>query len=204
MEVLQALSYPVLGQCTSPQNQLLTLLSYLHIAFQPFFFNAIYMYFIPKGVRQRIQPFVYAFCFAIAIVMLVRVYPFEWASQCQLGYALCGTQFCSAAGSWHLAWTLPLNDLLPFLPAYALAVFILPLLYGSWRAVAFSFIAGPVLAYLTTANVNEQPAVWCLFSVALLVLVLFTKLRDKLVVKEFFLWPKKWIKGHQSKPSIHD
>src|SRR3989344_6686693 len=70
MEVLQALSYPVLNECALPQNQLLTFLSYLHIVFQPFFFNALYMYFIPKGVRQRIQPFVYAFCFMIAVVML--------------------------------------------------------------------------------------------------------------------------------------
>ena len=204
MELLQALSYPVIDNCSSTQNQMLTLLSYFHIAFQPFFFNAIYMYFIPKGVRHRIQPFVYAFCFAVVIIMLTRIYPIDGITQCQLGSTLCGPQLCSVSGTWHLAWSLPLNNALPYVPAYALAVFVLPLLYGSWKAVIFGVLSGPVLAYLTTSNVNEQPAVWCLFSVALLIIVVFTKLRDMLHVHTFIWWPKSWTHGHQPKPSIHE
>ncbi|MEN9390489.1 MAG: hypothetical protein RLZZ283_589 [Candidatus Parcubacteria bacterium] len=194
MEVLQALSYPVINNCTSTQNQLLTLLSYFHIAFQPFFFNALYMYFIPKGVRQRILPWVYAFCFAMAVIMLVRVYPIDGIAQCQVGSYLCGSELCTLTGSWHLAWSVPLNDALPYVPAYALAVFILPLLYGSWKGVIFSVVTGPILSFLTTSNVNEQPAVWCLFSVAFLFLIFFTRLRDYLHVRSFFWWPKSWTR----------
>ena len=199
MELLQALSYPVIGQCFSQQNQILTFLSYIHIALQPFFMNAIFLYFIPKGVRCRIMLPVFTLCFAAAVVMLVRVYPFAWTQMCQIGEMLCGTQMCSVKGTWHIAWSMPLNNILPHVYAYAWTVFLLPLLYGSWRAVLFATISGPFLAYLTTRDVNEQPAVWCFFSVALLLIVVFTRISDKLQVKSFFWWPKSWLSEHDTR-----
>ncbi|MEK7530903.1 MAG: DUF5765 domain-containing protein [Patescibacteria group bacterium] len=192
MEILQTLSYPVIDNCTSSQNQMLTLLSYFHIAFQPFFFNALYMYFIPKGVRQRILPWVFVFCFALAVIMLVRIYPIDGLAQCQAGSYLCGRELCTFTGSWHLAWSVPLNDALPYVPAFALGVFVLPLLYGSWKGVMFTVITGPILSFLTTSNPNEQPAIWCLFSIAFLFILLFTKLRNLMHVRSFFWWPKSW------------
>ena len=35
------------------------------------------------------------------------------------------------------------------------------------RCCSFSWVAGPWLASLTTSNINEWPAVWCLFSIGL-------------------------------------
>jgi hypothetical protein len=195
MELLQALSYPVIGNCMSSQNQLLTLLSYIHIAFQPFFVNAIFLYFIPKEVRQRVIVPVFIFCAAAALVMLVRLYPFPWAGMCEMGQILCGPQMCSVWGSWHIAWSLPLNDLLPHTYAYALAAFVLPLVYGSWRAVLFAVVTGPFLAYLSTSNVNEQPAIWCLFSVALVIVTVFTPLKNALKTKSYFTWRFLGIKN---------
>ena len=54
-------------------------------------------------------------------------------------------------------------------PTYALAIFVLPLFYGAWRFVIFHAIFGPVLVSLLTDDPNEMPAVWCLFSVAIVV-----------------------------------
>ena len=43
MEFLQATGYAVIDQCGDPANRTITLLSYLHIAFQPLFVNAFAM-----------------------------------------------------------------------------------------------------------------------------------------------------------------
>ncbi len=82
MELLQAYTYTVIDQCFNPRNQIATFLGYMHIAFQPFFVNAVSMYFIPKALRQRIAPSVYILCFAAATIFMMRIYPFSWASFC--------------------------------------------------------------------------------------------------------------------------
>jgi hypothetical protein len=186
------------------------LLGYLHIAFQPFFINAISLYFIPQTVRERIQIPVYIICFVSAIVMLIQVYPFDWAGICETGRPLCGNRLCSVSGEWHIAWELPTNGLgnffhrlhLPFsgiegiqsgYPTYIFAGLLLPLLYGSWRISLYHYALGPVLASLTTSNNNEWPAVWCLLSIGFLLIVLKTPVRRWLPVNNWFWWPRSWL-----------
>jgi hypothetical protein len=197
MELLQAYTYSVIDSCGVTGNQVATLLGYLHITFQPFFINMMGMYFIPTEVRRKIQPWVYSICFAFAILMLVRLYPFPGVPMCKLGTMLCGTPLCSVSGNWHIAWNIPYNDLFGNIPLYALVGLVLPVIYGSWRASIYSFTAGPVLAYLLTNNVNEQPAVWCLLSIGLLLIVVKTRVRDILHVKKWFLWPRAWYRESQ-------
>ena len=48
MELLQAYTYTVIDECHNPNNQVATFLGYMHIAFQPFFVNAVAMHPIPK------------------------------------------------------------------------------------------------------------------------------------------------------------
>jgi hypothetical protein len=194
MEALQAFTYTVVGQCELPSNQIATLLGYLHIAFQPFFVNAVSMHFIPAERRQWIQPYVYALCFVSCIFMLIQLYPFAWAGQCDPGNALCGTRLCSVRGNWHIAWELPVNgicngapEFFHGFPTYILASFVLPLLYGSWRLTTFNYLMGPFLAQLTTDNPNEWPAVWCLFSIAFLLIVMKSPLRRFMYVRA---WPR--------------
>ena len=192
MEVLQAISYTVINQCDNPLNQVLTLLGYLHITFQPFFINACALYFMPRDVALRIAPWVYFLCFAGALSMLLQLYPFEWAGSCDIGRPLCGRNLCTLRGQWHLAWYVPLNGFGNSLKAYSLfgngfvgysaTAFILPLLYGSWRNIVFLYLAGPLLASLTTASPNEFPAVWCLFSIALCLAMIKSPLRRYLHV----------------------
>jgi hypothetical protein len=50
--------------------------------------------------------------------------------------------------------------------------FFVPLLYGAWRFTLFHAIFGPLLAARLTDNVNEVPAVWCLFSLGLVLMAL--------------------------------
>ena len=203
MEALQAVSYSVLDQCDSPLNQMMTLFGYLHIAFQPFFINSVALYFMPKDAARKVAPITYAACFVGAIAMLVQLYPFNWAGHCQVGRPLCGEFLCTVHGEWHLAWLVPTNGIgnsmadnaylgRGFL-SYPLTAFLLPALIGSWRFTLFSYVAGPFVASLTTNNINEWPAVWCLFSIGLVLAIIKTPLRHHLHVGEpWWVMVGKW------------
>ncbi len=200
MELLQAFTYSVIDECSLPSNQIATLLGYLHISFQPFFINALSLYFIPRDLARRIAPVVYSFCFFSTIFMLIQVYPFEWAGSCNVDRTLCGSDICSFSGNWHIAWKLPLNGIgniftyaLTYgLPTYLVAAFIIPLLYGSWRVTLYHYLVGPALSHLLTDNINEWPAIWCLLSIGILLLVIKTPLRRLMFVNSWWLWPKSF------------
>lgn len=201
MEALQAYTYGVIDDCGSPSNQIATLLGYLHITFQPFFINYISLYFIPRVVRIRIEPLVYTACFISSVILLIQLYPFSWAGICDPLRPLCGPSLCSISGNWHIAWEVPTSGIgnywvnagIPLLShgylAYVFAGFFLPILYGSWRLTLYHYLMGPLLAGLTTDNINEWPAVWCLFSIGLLLIVVKTPIRKILFVKKWMFWP---------------
>lgn len=207
MEALQAFTYSVINQCSLPSNQIATILGYLHIAFQPFFINAISMYFLPEGVTRKIQGWVYSACFVSAIFMLVQLYPFDWAGHCEPGRALCSAaRLCSIDGNWHIAWDVPSNGIgnwsyahgLTGYFSYSFVAFILPLIYGSWRFTLYHFIMGPFMARMLTNNLNEAPAVWCLLSIGFLLIVIKTPVRGILFVKK---WPTWRLFGERGAPA---
>ncbi|QSB03142.1 hypothetical protein JWZ98_09520 [Methylomonas sp. EFPC1] len=199
MELLQAYTYSVIDQCLNPNNQIATFLGYMHIAFQPFFVNAVSMHFIPEPSRKRIAPFVYILCFAAATVFMMRIYPFQWSSFCFDHYyqflpgthlkflmPFCGTEICSTSGQWHIAWAIPASGSIQMANSYVYAAFLMPLLYGSWKLVLYHFTTGPLLAYLTTNDMNEWAAVWCLYSIGLLLLLIKTPIRQYLYVTNWY------------------
>lgn len=201
MEVLQAYTYTVIDDCHNPANQIATLLGYIHIAFQPFFGNALFMHFIPAEVRRKVQIPVYILCAISALFMLIQLYPFPWAHLCQVGKILCSQQLCSVHGQWHIAWDVPYNSLgdfdykIPVLDAgfytYTITMFALPVLYGSWRMTIYHILLGPLPARLLTHNLNEFAAVWCLVSIGFLLIVVKTPIRKILYVNAWPLWPRR-------------
>lgn len=199
MELLQAYTYTVIDECQNPSNQGATFLAYMHIAFQPFFVNAVAMHFIPKNIRERIKSTVYLLCFTAAVFLMMRIYPFEWVSLCyEKSYhflfmpdiiftmPFCGEQICSTSGNWHIAWEIPASGNYAMASSYMYATFLLPLFYGSWRIVIYHLICGPLLSYLTTSDMNEWAAVWCLYSIGLVFLVIKTPIRQYLYVKSWY------------------
>jgi hypothetical protein len=185
MEGLQLGGYATLGLCGTPANEAVTFLSILHIAFQPFVINAFAMALIGGHVSARVQALVFTLCALSSAVILMQLHPFEWAGACQPGETLCGPTLCTVPGDWHIAWDVPYNGLLVPIdrwlgwgfPTYVIAAFGLPLLYGAWRFVVLHALTGPTLAGLLTSNPNEVPAIWCLFSIMILLLSLFPALR---------------------------
>lgn len=202
MEALQATGYLVVDECGSSINQSITLLSYLHIVFQPFVINAFAMELVPRPVQARVRRAVYLMCSISAAVMLMQLYPFVWAGNCRLGDALCGQTLCLVSGEWHIAWNIPYNNILGSLdqmlganfafPTYLATVFVLPILYGAWRFAALHLATGPIFSALLTSNPNEWPAVWCLFSIGILLMGLSTWIRGHFETKNWWLWPRSW------------
>lgn len=211
MEMLQAVTYVFIDECNSPWNHVLTHLGYIHIAFQPFFANMAAMYFVPEPVKKRIRKPVYTLCAIAAVVILVKMVPAAPLGMCNVGTeGFCGQTACSLSGAWHIAWQLPLNGLLSeslqllfgfkyglHAFVYILAVFIMPIVYGSWRIVALHFFMGPLVSDLTTSDPNEFIAVWCLFSIALCLAVIKSPARRYLHVESWIFYgtarTRDWI-----------
>ena len=189
MEALQVAGYLVIDQCGTPANQTVTLLSVLHIVFQPLVINAFAMALVARSVPVAMQVAVYTLCALSAVVMLLQLYPFAWAGACVPGANLCAERLCTVSGDWHLAWDVPYNGLLAWIdwpvigmwgfPTYILTAFLLPLAYGAWRFAGFHFLVGPVLAGTLTSNPNEVPAIWCLFSILIILIALSPAIRRR-------------------------
>jgi hypothetical protein len=187
MEMLQAAGYAVVDQCGTPANRTITILSYLHIAAQPLFVNAFAMAIVPTMPGARLRRWVYVLAGAASVFLVLRLLPLEAVGGCAPGEILCGTDWCLRSGEWHIAWEVPLNGLpsylgIPFqFPAYLTAVFLLPLVYGAWRFVAFHALAGPIVALLSTRDPNEMPAIWCFFSIGILAISLSPFIRQRVM-----------------------
>ena len=187
MEALQATGYAVIDECGTPANRTITVLSYLHIALQPIFINAFAMAIAPSELTTRMRAWVWVAAGLASGLLLLRLAPLDSLGRCLPGDVLCGVDWCLRSGNWHIAWEVPLNGGLAALgipgqfPAYILAVFALPLLYGAWRFVLFHLAVGPILATLLTDDPNEMPAVWCLFSIGIIVISLSPFVRHRVL-----------------------
>jgi len=182
MELLQAVSYLWIGRCGLSGNILLTNLGFFHIAFQIPVASAFMLSYASKRVRKQWTKPVMLASFIGTFILLVKLFapmlwtvPKEW--MCKAGDALCGEKACSYLGNWHLAWRLPLLGFDPSNLVYFIPVFIFPLFYGGWRISLFHFIFGPLLAVSLTTDRNEAPAIWCLFSIVILISIFFTPLK---------------------------
>ncbi|MBT8408359.1 MAG: hypothetical protein KJN93_01895 [Alphaproteobacteria bacterium] len=188
MEALQVAGYATLDACGTPANKAVTWLAYLHIVFQPFIINAFAMELVAEPVRQRVRRAVFALCGVSVAIMLLQIAPLDWAGACRPGSSLCGETVCTRSGERHLAWDIPYNGLFvplhgmlgywPPFPSYVITIFGLPLVYGAWRFTLFHMLAGPLLATAMTSDPNEMPAIWCLFSVGIVLIALVPPIRS--------------------------
>lgn len=185
MEGLQAVGYGVVDQCTSPANRTLTWLSYLHIAIQPILINAFAMAIAPRDLSDRYKKTIYAIAVFCSAILMLQTVPIAAFGPCRPGSPLCDVVTCLFSGDWHIGWHLPLNGLfnswsgIPLMsfPSYFFAVFVLPLVYGAWRLTLFHLLAGPVAAMMLTSNPSEMPAIWCLFSIGIILIALSPPIR---------------------------
>ncbi|NNK78118.1 MAG: hypothetical protein HKP40_05335 [Litoreibacter sp.] len=202
MEALQLSGYMVLDQCGTRANRSVTLLSYLHIVLQPLFLNAFALELVPPEVKRKARAWAYGVAALSGLVMVAQILPVEAYGTCRPGGPLCGASLCTVSGEWHIAWHIPYNGLvLPFedwlgyhpgFPSYTLAVFLVPLLYGAWRFVLFHALAGPILAGFLTQDPNEMPAIWCLFSIGILLIGMSSFIRRQVSTTSWWGRPVQW------------
>jgi hypothetical protein len=181
MEGLQVRGYAVIDRRDAPANQTGMLLLVLHIVAQPIVINAFAMALVARPVGLAMRALLFGLCAASSVLMLLQLYPFASAGSCLPGSHLCAERLCTVSGDWHPAWDVPYNGLLAGIPwpdwiamlgfpSSIFAAFALPLLYGAWRLVLFHLLAGPILAGALTGNPNEVPAIWCLFSIGIILI----------------------------------
>ncbi len=179
MELLQAFTYIVIDRCDLPLNALLTFLGMAHIIVQPIFINMVSMHFIPSARKLKIQKIVYSLCVLGILVNTLRILPLDIAGACEIGREpLCSDRWCSVSGSWHIAWEVKANGWKWAGLGYFIPAFLLPIFYGARRFTTYHILIGPVLAWSTTKDLNEWPAVWCLLSIGLLLIAFKTPLRS--------------------------
>lgn len=186
MELLQALSYIWIGQCDVSANEVLTRMSFLHIAFQPTVLGAFMLSFLPKKKRQKWLKPTMGVAIGITTLFLIKlIAPMIWQIpeefMCRIGDSMCGRDICTYSGNWHQAWRLPLLGYIPMI-LYGIPVFIIPIFYGSWRASLYHFTLGPLLAHSLTTDPNEWPAIWCLFSIVLASTIFLKPVRKHLKI----------------------
>lgn len=209
IEFLQTLQYIDIDQCSSRLNQTATYLTWVNISAQPLVLNYLFLYFIDDGVRKRIQVPVLSIAAVCSLLNLAFALPLPGTAPCEGGFT-CADQFCAYSGEYHLGWLFGLNDF--YLPSesfrsefsflgpllnrsdvvYYFPVMILPLLYGSWKAVLFVILTGPAVFSFFIDDRSEALAVWCLFAVPLFLVAVYKPSRQIFFVKRWPFWPKQW------------
>jgi len=171
METLQAFQYTVINQCDNPFNKVLTVLGFLHLAFQPFFTNLYLGAFMNKA-QKRYHPLILALCLFCGVLLSNRLWKTWGDIPCADNIEpMCGPVTCSFKGDVHVAWQMPMqhSDQDYFTPGFQLHffMFFLPTYaLGMWPYTIFLLASGPFLGRVMTSHQDEIPSIWCFFSIA--------------------------------------
>ena len=184
MELLQVFQYIWIDQCDSIINKILTVVGFAHICLQPYFTHLLSVSVV-KSRRVLVQfQAVRKLCLIGGGLMFLRFLT-HWqqltppTEACPSYEWLRGDTLCTYSGRYHLAWSVPLNDPTYFTTGIGIHSFLMfapffviprPMM---WAQGLLLFFTGPVLAAIITPNLQEQASVWCFFSIAQLVFMLF-------------------------------
>lgn len=174
MEILQFFQYDVINQCDREYNKFLTYLGYLHICFQPLFFN-LWLFAFTKKPNFT---FIYLSFFA-GLLLLSRIFYVEENELCdENNEPLCGKKTCSFSGEKHIAWNIRLRS--PgkywFTPSIGLHFFmwVIPVLtIVQLKPVLAMILSGPYMGILLTKNIHEKPAIWCYTEIVQMLITYF-------------------------------
>ena len=173
MEILQYFQYQVIDECHNPTNRFLTDVAYIHICFQPLFFN-LWLFAFTKN-----PPFLFLYMSFLAGLLLISRLFFvkdDNSNLCDTKHEpLCGKLTCSFSGEKHIAWNIRLRNTDYITPSIFLHFFMwtIPILtLFQIKPVIALILTGPYLAYVTN-NIHEQPAIWCYTAIAQVILTYF-------------------------------
>ena len=105
MEIIQYFQYKVINQCNNDYNKFLTILGYIHICFQPLFFNLWLFAFVKKPNFIFIK-----MSFIAGLLLISRLFFVKDHELCDThNEPLCGKQTCAFSGNKHIAWNVRLR-----------------------------------------------------------------------------------------------
>ena len=173
MEIIQYFQYKVIDKCDNKYNKLLTKIGYIHICFQPLFFNLWLFTFVKKPNFS----FIYI-SFLAGLLLMSRLFFVSDDELCDTNNEpLCGKKTCSFSGNKHIAWNLRLRA--PgkywFTPSIGLHFFMwtIPVLtLLELKPILALLLTGPYLGIFITNNIHEQPAIWCYTFIAQIIITL--------------------------------
>lgn len=174
MELIQYFQYKVIDQCDNDYNKLLTKIGYLHICFQPLFFNLWLFAFIKK------PNFIFIYMSFIAGILLAsRMFFVKDKELCDTNNEpLCGPKTCAFSGKRHIAWNLRLRApgskwLTPSIGLHFFMWAIPSLVIFQIKPILALLLTGPYLGIIITNNIHEQPAIWCYTFISQILLTYF-------------------------------
>jgi hypothetical protein len=160
MEIIQYFQYKVIDRCGNKYNRYLTILGYIHICFQPLFFNLWLFAFTVKPIVQYLY-----MSFFGGLLLASRLFYATNKNLCDpRNEPLCGKQTCAVSGERHIAWNLRLRATDWVTPSISLHFFlwIFPALsMFQLKPLLAVLLSGPYFGYLLTNNIHERPAIWC-------------------------------------------
>lgn len=158
MEIIQYFQYKVIDQCNHKTNRYLTILGYLHICFQPLFFNLWLFAFTVKPIVQYLY-----MSFFGGMMLASRL--FYVNKLCDASHEpLCGKRTCSVSGKRHIAWNVRLRApdwVTPSISLHFFLWFFPALSMFQLKPAVAVMLTAPYFGYLLTNNIHEQPAIWC-------------------------------------------
>jgi hypothetical protein len=164
MELIQYLQYFYIDDCDHVMNTLLTMIAYVHICFQPWMVTH-FLSGCLQGRHSRELAFTKQLCLVTAAALIGRlIIVYDACDQTRM--QMCGKQFCSYSGKYHIAWTFRFAD--PFIaaiPSWYIHLFMCwaPAFVLGCYAFLIPNMVSCIIPYMLIEDINESPAVWCLF-----------------------------------------
>jgi hypothetical protein len=195
MEVLQFFQYFWVGQCDSRMNQVLTVLGFLHICFQPYFTHLFSGAFIKNEKKLAQMQLIRKMALFMGCMMFSRwvLFTDEHKLKSENTEWIRGDSACTFYGNYHIAWSVPLHAPTYFMPSNNIHFFMMFIPYfamWTWDMWINGFIlltTGPLLSKLITNNLYEQASIWCFMSIGQVLLAIFM-LRFQLKTPKKDLW----------------
>jgi len=178
MELLQFLQYRVIDQCNNDYNRFLTIIGYIHICFQPLFFNIwLFAFIIKPNVLFLYMTFI------AGLLLLSRVFFVKDYELCDTdNEPICGKNTCSFSGKRHIAWNVRLRapGKYAFTPSFGLYMFVFcvpALLTFQLKPILAMLLCTPYIPYILNGgiwnNIHEHPAIWCYTVIGQMLLAFF-------------------------------
>lgn len=172
-ELLQLLLYYNI-ECTLT-NKVLSVLSWIHISFQPFFI-LLFCSAFSKTPKLYNIPLILASVYAIFNILRIKeLRPGGINYQCSVldkVVSVCRPQTCSYQGRYHLAYGFELasadgQDGFLFVPSffsYMLLSFVVPFAIGDWQIASIHALVAFASSRFASWDTGEAAALWCLNS----------------------------------------